>query len=87
MRSSLSISTSEKTLSLTQEEAFALLEMCTLTLATESPTHLQLIARVGALCREMLAAPPANEQALSDNHARRSSAYRYREPLTIACLF
>lgn len=49
-----------KVLPLTEEDAFALLEMCTLTLAAESPSHLRVLAELSTLCREWLTPLPAN---------------------------
>ena len=77
----------EKAISLTQEEAFALLEMCTLTLAAESPAQLQVLSRLGNLCREMLTMPPNNEKVPGEGSPSMTLYPHSREWLTIACLY
>jgi hypothetical protein len=77
----------EKVISLTQEEAFALLEMCTLTLAAESPAQLQVLSRLGNLCREMLVMPPNNQTVSGEASPPIALCAHPREWLTIACLY
>jgi hypothetical protein len=83
----LSTPFAEKMLSLTQEEAFALLEMCTLTLAIESPTHLRVLSRLGSLCRELLTAPRRMEESLPEERLSPCPSQGPGERLTIACLY
>lgn len=80
-------SQSEKALSLTQEEAFALLEMCTLTLANESPVHLMVLSRLGSLCREMLSPDSEKEEPLPDIRLSLPMSRCSQESPTVACLF
>jgi hypothetical protein len=77
----------EKTLSLSQEEAFALLEMCTLTLATDGPNHLQVLCRLSNLCREMLTPAASDEQIMNEGRAPLLSGSHSGGLLTIACLY
>jgi len=83
----LSTAISERMLSLTPEEAFALLEMCTLTLAQESPAHLQVLARLGSLYRELLTNPPIKEESPLDDLPSPLPSGNPGERLTIACLY
>jgi hypothetical protein len=83
----LSTPMSEKVLSLTPEEAFALLEMCTLTLAEERPIHLQVLSRLGILYRELLTDPLTKEELPLDHFQRLSPSNSPGERLTISCLF
>ena len=78
---------SQKELSLTQEEAFALLEMCTLTLASEGPAHLCVLSRLGSLCREMLTLPPGSEKVVGQEHPPYTLCSHSQDGLTIACLY
>lgn len=66
--SNSSVLSAPKRLTLTEEEAFALLDMCTLTLASERPSHLRVLAQLGGLCREWLAKPSAGHQEEPQSH-------------------
>jgi hypothetical protein len=77
---------SEKTLSLSQEEAFALLEMCTLTLAKDGPNHLRVLCRLSNLCREMLTPAAPDEPIAIEPRAPILSSSPSGGLLTIACL-
>jgi len=77
----------DKALVLTYEEAFALLEMCTFTLAAESPIHLRVLNRVGSLCREILTAPSVNETEFVEDRLSCPVSSQVCERLTIACLY
>ena len=86
MKPDLPILPLETVLSLTREEAFALLEMCAFTTATEHPTHLRVLDRLGRLCRELLSVSPESEQSLIEEYVLFPSPGRSREQLTVACL-
>lgn len=47
----------QSVIALSQEEVFALLEMCTLTLAEEKPSHAHILSRLGGLYRGLADQP------------------------------
>ena len=78
---------SESTLSLSPEEVFALLEMCTLTLVAEGPNHLRVLNRLTNLYRDMIRQEARGHEMSSEDRAPVSSQCRPAEGLTVACLY
>jgi hypothetical protein len=75
----------KKLLSLTKEEAFALLEMCAVTLVPERPAHLLVLSRLSSLCRELLQTQSMDGETPPEGHAVLTSSCPSGECRSICC--